>query len=136
MGCISPKTNEEVGLYTVNRLMEIFGISASELPPEVEEEIKRPGSDNEEEEPPEEDEEQKGDSGGYGSGDMIYGSDDVIYYPDEERYVQYGEVINEYLARVTEKILAGEIPEELAASIQKYFDSLYDGAAKEDGGGE
>lgn len=130
------KTNEEVGLYTVNRLMEIFGISASELPPEVEEEIKRPGSDNEEEEPPEEDEEQKGDSGGYGSGDMIYGSDDVIYYPDEERYVQYGEVINEYLAKVTEKILAGEIPEELAASIQKYFDSLYDGAAKEDGGGE
>ena len=129
-------TNEEVGLYTVNRLMEIFGITASELPPEVEEEIKRPGSDNEEDEPPEEDEEQKGDSGGYGSGDMVYGSDDVIYYPDEERYVQYGEVINEYHAKITEKILAGEIPPELAASIQKYFDGLYDGAAKEDGGGE
>ena len=116
--------------------MEIFGISASELPPEVEDDIQRPTMDNEEDEPPEDDEEQKGDSGGYGSGDMIYGSDDVIYYPDEERYVQYGEVINEYYAKITEKILAGEISEELAASLEKYFESLYDGAAKEDGEGE
>lgn len=130
------KVNDEVGIYTVNRLMEIFGISASELPPEVEDDIQRPTVDNEEEEPPEDDEEQKGDSGGYGSGDMIYGSDDVIYYPDEERYVQYGEVINEYYAKITEKILAGEISEELAASLEKYFESLYDGAAKEDGEGE
>lgn len=132
------KVNAEVGLYTVNRLMEIFGISKDELPPEVEEEISKPSGGGEETEPPEadDDEEQKGDSGGYGSGDMMYGSDDVIYYPDEEKYVQYGEVIDEYYAKITEKILAGEISEELAASLQKYFESLYDGAAKEDGKGE
>lgn len=136
VGLEEQRINSEVGIYTVDRLMEIFGISKEELPPEVEEEINRPTGDTEETEPPDDDEEQKGDSGGYGSGDMIYGSDDVIYYPDEEKYVQYGEVIDEYYAKITEKILAGEISEELAASLQKYFESLYDGAAKEDGQGE
>ena len=56
----------------------------------------------------------------------------MIYYPDEERYAAYGEVINEYYAKITEKILSGEISEELAASLEKYFASLYDGAAREE----
>ena len=129
------RENAEVGSYTVNTLMEIFGITKSELPPELEDEISRPSGGGEEQEPGD-DEENEGNSGGYGSGEMIYGSDDVIYYPDEERYAQYGEVINEYYAKITEKILNGEISPELAAILQKYFETLYDGAAKEDGGGE
>lgn len=130
------RINGDVGTYVVNRLMEIFGISASELPPEVKDEINRDESEGDEEEPPEDDEEQKGDSGGFGSGDMIYGSDDLIYYPDEEKYVAYGEVINEYYAKITEKILSGELPPEIIPDIEKYFESLYDGAAKEDDQGE
>lgn len=125
------KTTGEVGAYTVGRLMEIFGITADDLPPEVEEIIPdTPTEDGDEN--PEDDEESKGESGGFGSGDAVYGSDDTIYYPDEERYAIYGEVINEYYAKITEKILSGELSEELVASLEKYFESLYDGSAKEE----
>ena len=125
--------NSEVGTYTVARLMEIFGITKDDLPPEVEENLpEQSGDNNDGEEPPEEDEEQKGDSGGFGSGDTLYGSDDAIYYPDEERYAKYGEVINEYYAKITEKILSGELSAELVAELEKYFETLYDGAAREE----
>lgn len=125
------KTVGEVGAYTVGRLMEIFGITADDLPPEVEEIIPdTPTEDGGED--PGDNEESNGDSGGFGSGDAVYGSDDTIYYPDEERYAIYGEVINEYYAKITEKILSGELSEELVASLEKYFESLYDGSAKEE----
>lgn len=126
------KTTEDIRDYAVTRLMEIFGITADDLPPEVEEIIPDAPPVGEGGEGGEDDEESKGDSGGFGSGDTVYGSDDTVYYPDEERYTVYGEVINEYYAKITEKILSGELSEELVASLQKYFESLYDGSAKEE----
>ena len=124
--------NTEVGDYTLTRLMEIFGITEDDLPPEAEDVVPDKPQSGDGEEPPKEEDENLGESGGFGSGDTVYGSDDVIYYPDEERYAAYGEVINEYYAKITEKILSGEISEELAASLEKYFASLYDGAARVD----
>jgi hypothetical protein len=123
--------NAEVGAYAIAQLMDIFGISASELPPEADD-ILPSGPSEEGGGSGNDDEPNKGDSGGFGSGDTLYGSDDEIYYPDEERYAKYGEVINEYYAKITEKILSGELSEETVANLEKYFESLYDGAAKEE----
>ena len=107
LGLAEQAINAEVGLYATEELMKIFGIQKNELPPEVEEEIEDSKHESGEDGSDEEDDDEKGDSGGYGSGEVVFGSDDLIYYPDEEAYVKYGEVINEYYARIMEKIKNG-----------------------------
>jgi len=69
--------------------------------------------------------------GGIGSGDIVYGSDDQIYDPDTNENVKYGSVINEYYAKITEKLLDGNVSEELEKYISDYFASLYDGTEKD-----
>ena len=70
-------------------------------------------------------------SGGGGSGNILYGSDDFVFDPDSGELVQYGEILNESYARVIEQLREREnMPEELRASIYKYFEILF-GAIKE-----
>ncbi|MBE6618869.1 MAG: hypothetical protein E7626_03670 [Ruminococcaceae bacterium] len=124
-------TNERVGDNATVRLMQIFGISESELPEES-----RPGNsstkDDEGDYTPDDDDDDTLHSGGYGSGDMIYGSDDMIYDPELGKYVSYGEVINKYYAKISEQILDGNLSEELEQLLGDYFASLFDGS-KADG---
>ena len=124
-------TNERVGDNATARLMQIFGISESELPEES-----RPGNsstkDDEGDYTPDDDDDDTLHSGGYGSGDMIYGSDDMIYDPELGKYVSYGEVINKYYAKISEQILDGNLSEELEQLLGDYFASLFDGS-KADG---
>ncbi len=124
IGLSEQAVNADVGIYVNERLMEIFGIQKNELPPEIEEEIEDAESGGGADGSEDEEDDEKGDSGGYGSGEVVFGSDDLIYYPDEEAYVKYGEVINEYYAKILEKIQNGEISPELAGKIMKYFESL------------
>lgn len=120
-----------VGVFNqvVSELMMIFEISSSELPSGD-----RPqsggnagggsGSGND-------DMEDKPADGGLGSGEVVYGSDDVIYYPDEDRYVSYGEVLNEFYAKVSGQMIDGNVSEALMQYISDYFAKLYNGSEKE-----
>ena len=122
--------NLEVKNTTVAKLMEIFGITEEELPKE--EQVQLPSEDDE----PDDDsgdEEDKGDEGGMGNMEVLYGSDDVVYDPIKNEYVKYGDIINEYYATVSEKIIDGKIPDTLEQYISNYFDTLYDGSEKETG---
>lgn len=122
-------TNKEVKDMAVTRLMEIFGITEDELPEEEKEQLP-----TEEEDSPEEDqnEEDKGTQGGIGNQEVLYGSDDMIFDPVKNEYVKYGDVINDYFATVSEKILEGQVPDTLEQFISDYFDTLYDGSAKDE----
>ena len=114
----------------VARLMEIFDISEDELPAEEKEQLP-----TEDDYPDEEDknEEDKGNQGGIGNQEVLYGSDDTIFDPVKNEYVKYGDVINEYFAAVSEKIVEGQIPDTLEQFISDYFATLYDGSEKETG---
>ena len=123
-------TNKEVKDMAVARLMEIFDIFEDELPVEEKEQLP-----TEDDYPDEEDknEEDKGNQGGIGNQEVLYGSDDTIFDPVKNEYVKYGDVINEYFAAVSEKIVEGQIPDTLEQFISDYFATLYDGSEKETG---
>ena len=117
--------NKDVKNMAVARLMEIFEISEDELPAEEQQQIP---SDDEKEEEDKQDEEERGDQGAPGEAEVLFGSDDVIYDPVKNEYVKYGDVINEYFAAVSEKIIDGQTPDSLEQFISDYFATLYDGS--------
>ncbi len=113
-----PGIDRGVEKYTINRLLAIFGIPATELPPEIlaafENEIgKSPVK-------PSENEENSSNPGGYSKGEFIVGSDDDIYDPKQEKQVPYGEVIRDYLKIMTDS-LDGTLSPELEEMITDYF---------------
>ncbi len=122
-------TNEEVEDDTIYTLLSIFGIKASEVPEHV---------FNDPDDPRGEDDYEPGDdpdqihSGGLGPGTMIYGSNDTIYDPDREAYVTYGEVIDEYFARITELLVDGGLTPEMEEALSDYFAFLFNGSANKE----
>lgn len=118
--------NERVGHNTIRRLMEIFGISASELPAgTLPEKDPSEGGDSSFDDGRDDD---KNNSGGIGSGDMLYASNDTIYYPDDNIYTEYGKVINEYYAKIAEKIVDGNLSDEMKEILSDYYAILFDGS--------
>ena len=119
---VQQNDNKQTADLVVTELMDIFGISASDLPADLlQSGVGSSGGDYSE---PEEDKELS--SGGLGSGEVVYGSNDTIYYPEEEKYVNYGDVLTEYFKKVSEQ-LGGDVPEELEQFIRDYFAMLYSG---------
>ncbi len=113
----------------ISELCNIFGISPDDLANvEGGENIDtRPPSEiqpDEEVLPDVEDPDKPIDSGGLGTGDRIYASNDVIYDPYSNSYVIYGQLLDEYNARATDKILDGQITEDFVKFIEEYFKSL------------
>lgn len=121
-----------VGDYTVSELMRIFGITDSDLPGQAENDNNSQNSDDKkpgEDENPDDSDKDLSD-GGIGTGELIYGSDDLIYYPNEEKYVKYGEVINEYSAKIYEMLLDGNVSDEMKDYINNYLSMLFDGSKR------
>ena len=120
---VQQKTNRTVGKYVISELMEIFEISKDELPDlgadEVFVESETGGGQTG-------DENDKND-GGYGKGEQLFGSNDQIYDP-EKGHVAYGEVLNEYFAKVSEQLVNGTLSEEMQEFINGYYAQLYNGS--------
>ncbi len=109
--------NSATALTVRNRLMEIFGISASEIP--------QTGVPGGVEDIPQQKPEQEGQHGAPGTGDTLYGSKDMIYYPDDNTHIEYGDKINEFYAKVQEQLQGDDYSEEMKEVIIKYFEALY-----------
>ena len=119
-------TNKDVKDMAVARLMEIFNISEDELP--AEEKVQLPNMGNDSEDGENRDEEEHGNQGAPGDAEVLFGSDDKIFDPRTNEYVTYGDIINDYYASVSEKIIDGQIPDTLEQFITDYFATLYDGS--------
>ena len=118
-------TNEDVEDDTIYTLLSIFGIKASEVPEHV---FNDPEDPRGEEDYEPDDDLDHINSGGLGSGEMIFGSNDTIYDPDSESYIPYHEVIDGYYARITELLVDGNLPHELEEALTDYFAILFDGS--------
>lgn len=127
---LQQRTNKETRTLVIEKLMGIFGIDKSELPPLSEELNLGGGNGGEDEE--EENENSGVNQGGIGSGETIYGSDDMVYDPDTGAYVKYGEIINAYYAKYSQLMIDGKLPEDVAKKLAEYFDTLFNGADKEE----
>lgn len=121
--------NEQIGLDTVYSLMSIFGISKEDVPEEVFE--KAEGVNSAGNEYDDDDDDRELNSGGAGSGEMLYGSDDRIYDPVTDAYVTYGEVINRYYAGITEQLVDGNLSPELEEILTDYFAFLFTASKKD-----
>lgn len=120
----------------VARLCNLFGITEDDVKtvdPETEIEIRDPSH---KEETPEDTEGKEPDvdigTGGLGTGETVYGSDDLIFDPDTGTYRPYGDVINEYFAKVNEYITDGKVSEEMASALEEYFAILFGGAKNDE----
>ncbi|MBO4982738.1 MAG: hypothetical protein J6D23_01650 [Clostridia bacterium] len=118
------KVNNDVKDRVVSELMRIFGITEDDIKEKTDE-----NDDFETTEP--EDRPEVGEDGGYGAGGNIFGSDDIVIDKDKEPAgnvdninVQYGEVIANYESKITEMLRNGEISEELAEILRKYYSVL------------
>ena len=118
------KVNNDIKDRVVSELMRIFGITEDDIKEKTDE-----NDDFETTEP--EDRPEVGEDGGYGAGGNIFGSDDIVIDKDKEPAgnvdninVQYGEVIANYESKITEMLRNGEISEELAEILRKYYSVL------------
>ena len=118
----------EMGAYVEARLLEIFGLSASDLPAEegdAEQGPQTPGDYDDD------DDDQSVTDGGMGSGELIVGSQDVIYDPGKDDYVKYSEVIDIYNAIFLESKIDGLLSDEMAELIEAYFTALFSPSNKD-----
>ncbi len=137
-GNIPFELSNEVMIQNINKmttqtviatLCNIFGISPDDLaaveggdnvdvlPPEAQ----VPDDDDDDDE---DDKNQDVSAGGLGTGDRVYASNDIIYDPYSNTYVTYGELLDEYNARATAKMIDGIIPPDFAEFIEDYFKNL------------
>ena len=70
--------------------------------------------------------------GGMGGG-AAYGSDDLVLDPLTGELVKYGDLINDYNAKLYERLEGGLYTEEQKKAILKYFELLFSGIKKEEG---
>ena len=70
--------------------------------------------------------------GGMGGG-VAYGSDDLVLDPLTGELKKYGDLINDYNAKLYEKLEGGLYTEEQKKAILKYFELLFGGIEKEEG---
>ncbi len=106
-------TNARIGERVEIRLIEIFGITAEDLPEK---------DDNDGyEDSDKKDDENKGDDAGIGSGDTLYGSDDEVLDIVDKIRVGYGDVFNQYYPDAMDKVYNSDLPDEVKEFINKYF---------------
>ena len=117
------RINENVKVHVVDELMRIFGITEEDL-------MEKKDDDDVTTEEPNQERPETGDAG-YGGGDLLLGSDDIVIDPQlkpggdiDSIRVKYAEVIGRYDARITKMLQDGEISEELAEILKKYFSIL------------
>ncbi len=115
--------NSEIAETVVDTLIDIFGLSLGEIPEYEDEDffvsVELPG-ENPDDKPTQ--------GGGAGDGEMLYGSKDKIYDPVTGEFVEYGTLIDAYLAALTEQVQDGRVPMELEEFISDYFATLYGGS--------
>ena len=54
----------------------------------------------------------------------------MVYDPYTNTYRPYGEILNEYYAKVNEYITDGKTSEEISEALERYFGILYGGTEK------
>ena len=119
----------EMGAYVENRLLEIFGLSESDLPTSdqgTEQGPQTPGDYDDDD-----DDDRDVTDGGMGSGELIVGSQDIIYDPIKDAYVKYSEVIDRYNAIFLESKIDGLLSDDMAEWIEAYFTALFSPSNKD-----
>ena len=118
------KENSDITEYVVTGLKEIFGIiDDGENNTNNDDSNQDSNNSNDRDDDIDEDELENGNSGGLGTGEVIYGSDDTFFDP-EQGYVEYGDVVTQYYSDIFQKLNEGILPEEYREYFEKYFDIL------------
>ena len=128
---IVQNVNKSTITMVINKLCNLFGITENDITavdPDLDIEIGSPSDkDPIPEEPEVEEPDVNIDSGGLGTGDVIYGSNDMIYDPHTNTYRPYGEMLNEYFAKANEYMTDGKTPQEISDALEEYFGILFGG---------
>lgn len=112
--------NFRIAHYIEYELNSIFGIEEEKTETATEEEdlpTENPYEDDEKED------ENKNNSGGLGTGQILFGSNDAFFDP-EKGVVVYGDVITSYYGEILGKLNEGTLDESLREYFEYYYDML------------
>ncbi len=115
-----PGIDLSVEKYTINRLMTIFGIEPTQIPPEIMADFNNSLTGNVSS-PDKEEDEENGTQGGLGPGELLLGSDDQIYDPDIGTYVPLADVMEKYIELYTQYVSDGVLTPEMEEIISDYL---------------
>ncbi len=116
------RVNYQVGEHAVERLMTIFGLTASDVG-------RTESGDHGDYD--DEDEDDKMNSGGIGSGELIFGDDGMVLDINTGELVKYSELLTEYLRLFNEKRQDGLLDELIEKYGDEYFALLYGSGANQ-----
>ncbi len=110
--------NKEIADFIEYELKVIFGLISNE-------DGSKPshGEGNVEQTPPSRDP-NKTNTGGLGTGEVLFGSNDAFFDPDKGS-VEYGDVLTSYYGTLLGKFEEGTIPEELREIFEVYFEKMF-----------
>lgn len=128
---LTQHTNSATCEHVEDELVYIFGIDKSELPKDEVAEDDEKDDSEESGEGGEAGEDEELNTGGFGTGEVIYGSDDLVYSPEDNDFVVYGTVLDNYFRKFTDWVIDNEVTEELEKLVNDYFTSLYGGIEEE-----
>lgn len=110
-------SNDETRDYVIQKLQEIFGLRADEMPT-ISQDYKPTAGDGNDN-----DDTELGD-GGLGTGDLNFANNELVYDPETGELKPYGEVFAKYYAIYTDAVSQGRIDPNLELILQQYFDNL------------
>lgn len=133
---IVQNVNRTTVRIVISKLCNLFGITEDDITsvdPEADVDIRDPSTDPPiQDDPNVDDPDNPMDSGGLGTGEVIYGSNDLVFDPDTNTYRPYGELLSEYFAKASELMADGKTSEEIEAMAKEYFEALFGGVPKND----
>ena len=117
------RVNYQMGEHAVERLMSIFGLTATD--------VGRTESGDRGDYDDDEDEDDEMHSGGIGSGELIFGDDGVVLDVNTGELVKYSELLTEYVRLFNEKRQDGLLDELIEKYGDEYFALLYGSGANQ-----
>ncbi len=114
--------NEDMKETVIQTLMQIFGISKSDLPKDVVNSSSNLGGGGDSTLP---NPDNPLHGGGVADGDTLYNSNDLVYDPETNTYVVYGTLLNSAYGKFIELKNQGALTPEEEKLIADYFNRLY-----------
>jgi len=117
------RVNYQVGEHAVESLMSIFGLTASD--------VGRTESGDHGDYDDDQDDNDKMNSGGIGSGELVFGDDGMVLDINTGEFVKYSELLTEYVRLFNEKRQDGLLDELIEKYGDDYFALLYGSGANQ-----
>ncbi len=126
------RENYDVALYIEEELIKIFGLTEEEIGNNDNvNDDNQDGDSSNNDGYNNNDDLENGNSGGLGTGEVLFGSNEAFFDP-EKGVVVYGDVITDYYSDIFTRLEEGTLPDDFREYFNNYYDSLFNAQKEEE----